>query len=70
MYAATYKNALAGANRRSQLKVQYWPNEPERDGMGNGWYPLLQSNFNENEDRGVLTAELSGKFYGADPVFR
>jgi hypothetical protein len=28
----------AGANRRSQLKSQYWPNEPGWDGMGNGWF--------------------------------
>ncbi|HEV2991788.1 MAG TPA: hypothetical protein VG759_25355 [Candidatus Angelobacter sp.] len=28
----------AGASRRSQLKKQYWPDEQEWDGMGNGWF--------------------------------
>jgi hypothetical protein len=28
----------AGANRRSQLKKQYWPDEQEWDGMGSGWF--------------------------------
>jgi|GEM_PF-1361526 hypothetical protein len=53
--ARNYMPQTAGSTRRVQLKKQYWPEEQEWDGMGNGWFksprtlPLILALLSEKE---------------------